>query len=76
MVDSTIKTVKENWIILAFIVSLIVTWTQFQSRITSLEARMSTIEQKQDETTRFLSSLDNRLVEIKTTLEFIKNRVN
>lgn len=74
--DSTIETIKKNWVVLAFLVSLVVTWTQFQSRISALEARQSSTEQKVDNTVTIVQNINVSLAQIQTTLDFIKNKVN
>jgi uncharacterized coiled-coil protein SlyX len=73
--DDFMKSVKENWIVLAFIVSLIVTWTQFQSRINSLESRMTISESKLEQTMSIVQNINVSLAQIQTTLDFIKNQV-
>ena len=76
VVNSIFEKAKENWIVLAFIVSLIVSWTQFQGRITSLETRTTALELSMTEVNKTNSDILVQLAKIQTTLEFIKNQIN
>lgn len=73
--DSTIDGIKKNWVVLAFLVSLVVTWTQFESRVAALEARVASDESKLDQTMTIVQTINVSLAQIQTTLDFIKNQV-
>ena len=70
-----LKHVKDYWFILVFIGTLIVTWTQFDARISALERNDSTQDVKIETIVEKLNDFQAGQVEIKTTLEFIKNNI-
>lgn len=76
MNDSLIKSLKDYWFILAFVVSLVVTWTQFDSRIKTLEVSSAKQEIRTDAINTNLIALQTNIAEIKTTLDFIKNNIS
>lgn len=72
---SLLQFLSEYWLILLFIGSLIVTWTQFQGRISSLEDRVAKVESEQAAQSTTLNQITNDITEIKTTVLFIKSTV-
>ena len=73
--NEAFKNLKEYWFILVFIGTLIVTWTQFDARISSLERNDSNQDVKIETIVDKLNDFQSGQVEIKTTLEFIKNNL-
>lgn len=69
--ESTIKQIRENWIILCFIVALIVSWTNTNSRLASAE---NDVEQLSQVVTQ-INDINIRLGEIQTDLGWIKTRL-
>lgn len=43
--DDSFKQIRDNWVIVAFIVSLIVTWTTFNSRLAKAESDIQDLSQ-------------------------------
>lgn len=63
--NELLKPLKDSWFIIVFIGGLIVTWTTFNARLTQVEL----VIEKQDPV---YTQIQTDIVEIKTTLEFIK----
>lgn len=66
---------KSNWIIYAFLVQLIINWTITGTRLDSLEIRVSKIESELTSNELLLIEIQKDIVEVKTSLEFIKQRL-
>ena len=67
-IEEAFAKLKEWWVLIIFIAGLIATWTNFSNRLDALEKAQA----KMDPT--FLQ-IQKDIVEIKTTLEFIKQRL-
>lgn len=76
MSESIIKPIRDNWVVLAFAASLIVTWTQFDSRISQNTADIKEMQVQTITTNATLVVLQTNMAEIKATLEFIKNNIS
>lgn len=66
---------KSNWIIYAFLVQLIINWTITGTRLDSLEIRVGKIESELTSNELLLIEIQKDIVEVKTSLEFIKQRL-
>lgn len=66
---------KSNWIIYAFLVQLIINWTITGTRLDLLETRVSKIESELTSNELLLIEIQKDIVEVKTSLEFIKQRL-
>lgn len=66
--EKPFEKIGKHWGVIIFIGGLVVTWTQFDSRL-------STVERKVDEQSPISIQLQKDIVEIKTTLEFIKQQL-
>ena len=75
MNESFLQPLKEYWFILVFLVSLVVTWTQFDSRIKALEVAVAKQELRTEAINTSLVILQTNIAEIKTTLDFIKTAI-
>jgi uncharacterized coiled-coil protein SlyX len=75
VMNEALKSLKDYWFIIVFIGTLIVTWTQFDSRISSLERNDSAQDTKIETIIDKLSDFQTGQAEIKTTVEFIKNNL-
>lgn len=74
--QNIIDFVKNNWTILAFLAGLIVIWTQMTTKIDSNSQRIDRIEVLQSADQATIRTFQSDIVEIKTTLEFIKQQVS
>lgn len=70
------KFVKDYWFVLIFIGTIVLTWAQFQDRLSNLEVQEASLQAKFDTTATTLQSLQNNIVQIQTTLDFIKNNIS
>lgn len=70
-----IKKLKDWWFIVIFIGTMIVGWTNFENRISQLEVQTTKIVEAQDNHNIVYVEIQKDIVEIKTTLEFIKTRL-
>jgi len=70
------KTLRENWMILVFIVSMIITWTQFQNRIATLELSVAKLDSRVEANVGTLTGLKTDIAEIKVSLEYIKTALS
>lgn len=69
-------TLRENWIVLVFITSIIVGWTQLNATASSNSLRIDKLESTAIASQSDINSVKSDLVEIKTTLLFIKEQVS
>lgn len=65
------KTIKENWILIAFITSLIITWTTFGLRLTAVELRA----QENQSTLEIVRDMQVDIAVMKKDIEFIRMQV-
>lgn len=75
MKDEFYQNVTKHWPVVLFLLGMAVTWGRFESRINSLEAKISALEIRQEKTTDVLVTLQGDLREIKTSLKFIEQKL-
>jgi len=63
--EHTLKQIKDNWIILLFIVSLITTWTTFNSRLIEAEGDINKLQ-----------TIVESINEIKTNIAVMQNDIS
>ena len=73
--NEALKSLKDYWFVLIFIGTIIVTWTQFDSRITANEKNIIALETQAVTSAASLVVIQTNIAEIKATLEFIKNNL-
>lgn len=66
---------RDNWVILAFMVGIIVSWTQFQGRVAALEVDVARHDSTIDQNSSTVNTLIADIREIKVSLEFIKDQL-
>lgn len=64
--------IKENWMIILFIGSLIVGWTSFNARLTNAENEVSQLSQVVPEITK----INLNLAKLSKDVEYIKIRID
>lgn len=69
--DGVFKQLRDNWMIIIFIGSLIVTWTTFNSRLARAEEKITVLE----ETIDTIQDLRTDIAVIKRDIEYIKVKV-
>lgn len=67
--------IQKYWQIYAVLVSLIVSYTVQSGRISTLEYRANIIEAKERDETDVLLEVQKDIASIKTSVEFIKERI-
>lgn len=65
------KQLRENWVIILFLGTVIMSWTMFSSRLTQAEQDIKDLKIAVSE----FSDVKVEIAKISTTVEFIKNRV-
>lgn len=73
--DNLLKFLKEYWFVIVFIGSVIVTWTQFSTRITALEVQTSRLDAKIEATNSQVSAIQADIAELKANVQFIKDYI-
>lgn len=77
--NEALKALKDYWIFIVFIGTIIIGWTQFDYRMTQAEKEIAEIKTEQASQNAYvnasLSALQNGMVQVQTTLEFIKNNI-
>lgn len=77
--NEALKALKDYWIFVVFIGTIVIGWTQFDSRITQNTDDITEMKTQQATQTAYvntsLSALQNSMVQVQTTLEFIKNNI-
>jgi len=73
--EEYLSKIKSWWVIIIFIGTLIVSWTNSNNRITVVEKNQEYIMETQRERNLEYTSLQIDLASIKTSLEFIRERV-
>lgn len=66
-----IKQVRDNWVILCFIVALIVQWTNFNTRIANAEADISNLLSVVNQ----INEINVRIAVIQADINYIKKNV-
>lgn len=72
---SAIEVIKNYWFIIAFFLGMAVTWGTFITKFSSIESEVNTIKIEAKADQAVLTTLQIDIREIKTSLEFIKEKV-
>lgn len=70
-----VKFVRDNWIVLAFLTGLIVSWTNVQNRQANAEVRIGKLENQFQEFNVTLVSLQTSMARVETKVDFIKGKL-
>lgn len=70
--DQLFKTIKDNWIIVIFIASLIVTWSNFTNAINNHETRIVSIEETNKQYLTTLQQIQVDVAIVRTKIETIQ----
>lgn len=73
--QSVLQFISQYWFLIFFIGGMLVTWGVFQQRIDSQDARIVILETQTANNNQVLTTLQVNIGEIKTSLEFIKQRL-
>ncbi len=76
MNENVLKIIRENWVLIIFIVSIIVGYTTQNARLTALESNDAKQDIRISVQETSLNSINTTLAEIQTTLNFIKDKIN
>lgn len=71
--ESLLQFIKDYWFVLAFVGSLVVTWTQFDARIRNNADSITRLDTQVATLNTALPSLQQSLAEVKVSVDFIKN---
>lgn len=66
---------KESWFIILFIGGLVVSWTNVNSRLASVEAKQAIGEDRDVLTANAIATISVNLAKFETTLNYIKEQV-
>ena len=72
---SFVPALSKHWFLIVFFGGMILTWGRFEMKVAYLESRQEALELSQKDTTATIVSMSGDIREIKTTLQFIKERV-
>lgn len=72
---SALKFLRNYWIIIAFIVSIIVQWTTVNSQIVQSDKRITSLETKTDNINDSQLDIQVRLSQIQTDILWIKENI-
>jgi hypothetical protein len=70
-----LETLKDNWMVVAFIVQLIVTYALLNSTVANHEQRIVKLEDYREKESIVLADIQSRLASIETSIMFIKERL-
>jgi hypothetical protein len=71
-----IKIIRENWVLVVFVCSLVVTWTTFRVNQLDFEKRLTRTESQIETINPVLLQLQTSMARVETTLEFIKMQIS
>jgi uncharacterized coiled-coil protein SlyX len=71
-----IQSLKENWFIIVFFMGMAVTWGSFSQKDKVQEARIEILEAKVEKIDDGLAGVNEKLVEISTSLGYIQKAVD
>ena len=74
--DRFLIDVAKHWPIVVVFASILMTWGVFSNRIYTLEAQVAVLKVQNDKNTDSVSDVKVSLGEIKTSLDFIKEKLN
>lgn len=72
----SLDNLRSNWFILAFLVSMGITWGTFTQKDKVQEARIEILEAKVDKLDDGLAGVNEKLVEITTSLTYIQKALD
>lgn len=73
--QSFLQLISQYWFLILFLGGMAVTWGSFSQRISVIESKITIIETRQEKADEIITSVQGDLREIKTSLEFIKERL-
>ena len=73
--ENFLKFLKEYWFVIVFIGSIVMTWTQFSTRISALEVAYNKLEVKVETTNMQVSQIQADIAEVKANIQFIKDYI-
>lgn len=74
--DRFLIDVAKHWPIVVVFASILMTWGVFSNRISTIEAQVAVLKVQNDKNTDSVSDVKVSLGEIKTSLDFIKEKLN
>jgi len=66
---------RKNWVIIFFVGSLIIGWSDIGSRVSAVEKRVDKVEQLVETQQKTLNDLSGAIIEIKANYLFIKEKL-
>ncbi len=72
---TSLKFISDNWEIFAAIGAIVVSYLRYENKVNNLERRTNYLEEKIEKMDTTFLQLQKDIVEIKTTLLFIKEKV-
>lgn len=73
--DDFINSLSKHWFLLVFIVGMAITWGRFETKLQAVEVRQDNMDSKLSLVESSVGDIKGDLREIKTTLQFIKERL-
>lgn len=74
-----IEGLRNNWVLIAFAASIVITWANFSSRVSLLETQYATLaqdnKQQTEQITKINTDLGGAIIEIKANYLFIKEKL-
>ena len=74
--DRFLIDITRHWPIMVMFASMFITWGVFSNRISTLEATIAVLKIQNEKNTDNVTEVKVTLGEIKTSLEFIKEKLN
>lgn len=85
--SNLLKFLRENWMLLMFVIGIIFSWANFNTKVSQqeiivsrnqfiMDTELNKIKTRQEIDMQSLNNLRQDIVEIKTTLLFIKEKVS
>jgi len=74
--DKFLVDVSRHWPIVVVFASIFVSWGVFSNRISTIETQVEVLKVQNDKNTDSVSDVKVSLGEIKTSLDFIKEKLN
>lgn len=73
--DDFINSLSKHWFLLVFLVGMAITWGRFETKLQAVEVRQDNMDSKLSLVESSVGDIKGDLREIKTTLQFIKERI-
>lgn len=67
--------IRKNWFLFVFLASVVMGYAQIQNRLDNLEGRTTKIELRADTYEKSVNDLRSDIASIKTSLDFIKDKL-